>query len=418
MPFIPNTPESLLLQSDSKNGADTCRGLTSNGQPCRRPISKSPHSSPGPSPQRGQSSEAFCWQHREQAQAQASTHNTPTPSPQRKHKTVKERNSVDTLVDRLGLLEVEQNTGRKPRQSRTHRQHTHAEKPTNEVPEATNPNPTNGPPQKERSSLLGLCCCIGEGDEAEVSVRPAKNGRRPSNTAQIPPQKPLKEKADRPHITRDPSSRTGEFVSLIPAATPPQTAALLLAELAKPISESDTTGYIYMFWLTPESLPADAPSETASHLLEPPSRPVNRQRRTSDVLNTFAAATPDTSSKKTMLLKIGRAQNVQKRLNEWTRQCGYNVSLIRYYPYHSSTPSANNADQPPKTPHKVPNVNKVERLIHIEIASKRLKGDGKCAACGREHREWFEVDASREGVKEVDAVIRRWVEWSEREVQR
>lgn len=41
-------------------------------------------------------------------------------------------------------------------------------------------------------------------------------------------------------------------------------------------------------------------------------------------------------------------------------------------------------------------------------------------ACGREHREWFEVEGvregSREGVREVDEVVRRWVGWSERGV--
>lgn len=75
-------------------------------------------------------------------------------------------------------------------------------------------------------------------------------------------------------------------------------------------------------------------------------------------------------------------------------------------------------NEPPRTPRKVPNVNRVERLIHIELAGKRAQGSGKCGTCGREHREWFEVDASRDGVKAVDAVIRRWVEWGERESRR
>jgi len=76
----------------------------------------------------------------------------------------------------------------------------------------------------------------------------------------------------------------------------------------------------------------------------------------------------------------------------------------------SSTPSC----EVPRTPRKVPNVHKVERLIHIELHGKRAVGDGKCGACGREHREWFEVEASRNGVRAVDEVVRRWVEWCER----
>lgn len=39
----------------------------------------------------------------------------------------------------------------------------------------------------------------------------------------------------------------------------------------------------------------------------------------------------------------------------------------------------------------------------------------KCGACGREHREWFEVEASKKGVKGVDEVVRRWVDWGTRQ---
>jgi hypothetical protein len=38
----------------------------------------------------------------------------------------------------------------------------------------------------------------------------------------------------------------------------------------------------------------------------------------------------------------------------------------------------------------------------------------KCDACGKDHREWFEVEASKKGVKAVDEVVRRWVDWAER----
>ena len=105
---------------------------------------------------------------------------------------------------------------------------------------------------------------------------------------------------------------------------------------------------------------------------------------------------------------------MQRRLNQWTRQCGYNLSLIRYYPYQSSTPSLTSVNELPKTPRKVANVHKVERLIHLELNGKRAAGHGKCGACGKEHREWFEVEASRNGVKAVDEVVRRWVEWGEK----
>ena len=63
---------------------------------------------------------------------------------------------------------------------------------------------------------------------------------------------------------------------------------------------------------------------------------------------------------------------------------------------------------------KVPFVKRVERLIHLELAEKRVMRD--CAACGREHREWFEVEGSEKGVKGVDEVVKRWVAWGESQV--
>ena len=425
MPYIPNTPESLLPRSDSKNPASTCRGLTSNGRPCRRPISKnpSPQASPSASPRRSRtqtpsgtpSPVAYCWQHKDQAESHGGA------SPQGiQFSTIKERTSIDTLVDRLGLLEV----GTERKERKPHR------KPVPTVGETVLPSiehddtcPQRPRPRPKQQSNLGLFCCIGVADENRRAPRPVKHKPMKRPTATVPAQGFSKLApsvqpnipSERPKIARDPSSRTGEFLSLIPQSTSPQTTALLLAELAKPVSDKDDEGYIYMFWLTPESAPTPPPSETASSLLAPPSRPIPGQRLTSDVINTFASTCSNNDSQKTILLKIGRAANVQRRLNQWTRQCGYNLSLIRYYPYHQTTLSDTNVNELPLTPRKVSCAHKVERLIHIELEGKRSVGSGKCDVCGREHREWFEVEASKGGVRAVDEVVRRWVDWGERD---
>ncbi|KAL2074656.1 hypothetical protein VTL71DRAFT_8435 [Oculimacula yallundae] len=418
--YIPHTPESLLQRSDSKNPDLHCRGLTTSGTPCRRAISKSPQSSPTPSPRRKSSTgrpsspDAFCWQHKNQAPSQPGAGASPQGI---QSATIRERTSVDTLVDRLGLLEVEERKKEKRRKA-VPKPELHEEKSKIESPRHERPKPRPKP-----ASNLGLFCCIGVADETKRAPRPVNNKNSRRTTAPIPPKvvkgtSSLQPTFHRPSIARDPSSRTGEFLSLIPTSASPQTTAQLLAELAKPVSELDNEGYIYMFWLTPESLPTAPPSETASTLLTPPSRPVPGQRRTSDVLNAFSTTIPNSSNKKTILLKIGRAQNVYRRLNQWTKQCGYNLSLIRYYPYQATTLSNTNINELPRTPRRVPNAHKVERLIHIELNAQRVLGDGKCKACGREHREWFEVDASRDGVKAVDEVIRRWVDWGERDAGR
>lgn len=145
------------------------------------------------------------------------------------------------------------------------------------------------------------------------------------------------------------------------------------------------------------------------------------------------------------MLKIGRANNVHRRMNEWTRQCGYNLSLVRWYPYVSSSPKPSPASSPTRRQppgaaglypdlsqaqqqcpdsssdgqqqvRKVPIAHRVERLVHLELADQRVKRN--CAACGKEHREWFEIEASEAGVKAVDEVVKRWVRWAEQAQQR
>ncbi|KAL8750630.1 MAG: hypothetical protein Q9184_006355 [Pyrenodesmia sp. 2 TL-2023] len=251
--------------------------------------------------------------------------------------------------------------------------------------------------------------------------------------------------ANRPYLPKRHASQTENLLALIPKTLSPQATSQLLAELAKPVSEHDEEGYIYMFWLTtmtdtsstapdpsalltpssmrtPRHRRASAALQDSSAMLTPSPTPSPRHRRPSagpQGSSPSAQHAANQSDSPTILLKIGRASNVQRRMNEWTRQCGYNLSLVRFYPYlpssiHGSptSPHASSAPQtPPVSPRKVPHAHKVERLIHLELAEKRVKRD--CDTCGKEHREWFEVSGDREGVKAVDEVIRRWVGWAE-----
>ncbi|KAI0835761.1 DUF1766-domain-containing protein [Hypoxylon sp. FL0890] len=421
MPFIPNTPESLLGRTDSKNPATTCRGITSGGRPCRRDLNSpgpSPASTPRPKVNRlhvddPSNPDLYCWQHKDQASSSARS----SPGPKTKTTPILEsRESLETLIDRLGIVEA-QRQGRKPAK---HGDNRHNEK----IAHSGNANAADPHRQKHRTEKkVSFCCCFTISEvEEERPVRPQPRpiqsapakitaSRPPSNqNLAVPPARPRPsaDSSKRPSDTRQ-TSDTSHYLSLIPASASPQTASQLIAELAKPISQQDEPGYIYIFWLTPESQPSTPPAEAAKSLLTPP-RPDGRQRRTSDVLESFAvkdSKTGKTGSSKKVLLKIGRASNVQRRLNEWTRQCGYNLSLIRYYPYVSSSQ--------PSTPRKMPHSHKVERLIHIELAGAGLRVSDKanCEVCGKAHREWFEIDASRKGIAMVDEVVKRWSTWDE-----
>lgn len=435
MPFIPHTPESLIPRSDSKNPSTTCAGLTSSGRLCRRAIAASSPSATVRLSLQSQiedivPSDAFCWQHKDQA-----TGAEGVPPKGAQSSTIRERTSVDTLVDRLGLLELkpEKTTAKQRRKSSQPRPILYASGTHySEKQQHMNPNKAPGNPRKQHN--VTLLCCVGVADEDPVVARPAQARNRTShNSRNRPPsfqpmiqspqlsqppkqsraprpstgsrEKPISIDPQRPQPARGPSSHTQQLLSLIPKTASPHITSLLLAELSKAPSQVDDEGYIYIFWLTPTSHPQTPPSEAAPSLLDSFPRPQPGKRRTSEALQAFSTGT-DREARKTILLKIGRASNVQRRLNEWSRQCGYNLSLVRYYPYQPSSPNLEVG-----TPRKVPYAHRVERLIHLELSGMRARGGGGCESCGREHREWFEVEATREGVRSVDEVVRRWVDW-------
>jgi hypothetical protein len=219
----------------------------------------------------------------------------------------------------------------------------------------------------------------------------------------------------------DPSAKSGtEFHSYIPSHLSETTQARLRAELSKPFSEGDEPGYIYVFWLTDSPLsssstPGAGKQTTAAALLK---------------AATAAESLPrGTTQKPRLLLKIGRANNVQRRLHEWSTQCGYNLSLVRFYPHvsASSTPSStpgSNRSTPLSTPalsaqvgKKVPNSHRIEHLIHLELRDNATDNpEIDCEACGKIHKEWFWVDASREGLRNVDEIVKKWIDYGEQSV--
>ncbi|UPX12240.1 uncharacterized protein EKO05_0002797 [Ascochyta rabiei] len=488
MAFTGRTPESLIPRSDSRNPATTCKGITKSGRPCRRPIDAKVSddagvlavvSVAGDSDSEDIGAAAyFCWQHKDQAEQLAAIKSN---GPDTQLYPLKERSSIDTLVQRLGVLAVDDSAkephrkrrdsnrqGKPPRRINRPATWDRVEGPLISVPsdvmaaekKRRDNRPSKPSTQRKKPSFWrSLCCGAADDDDIDVVRHTKRTNHRPEYTSAPRPvpasqqstgPKPLTDKPARPvKTTSHDDSDTATMLRYIPQNVSPQLAATLLAELSKPISSHDDEGYIYIFWLTPETS-GPAPSSTASTLLTPPSRS-DQGRRTSDVLRQYSvknnsrprsgptrqrsgnddAASGAEKEKDTILLKIGRANNVHRRMNEWTRQCGYSLSLVRFYPYVSSstpTPSpqaspANSRRQSAQNAggsqrafdagvvRKVPTVMRVERMIHLELAEQRVMR--KCEACGKQHQEWFEVEATKDGVKTVDGVIKRWVEWAE-----
>lgn len=458
MPHIPNTPESILPRSDSKNPAVTCRGITTNGRPCRRALASSTSSSPASSPTKGarnanaqipDPSALYCWQHKDQAVSFRMGGTDPAEQNQNQN----HRSSMDTLMDRLGILDVNDGQDRsKPKKSnhsaRKHRKPRRRtfccfvieEEQDSRHPRPARPSATNGHVKEKQSSGSQRAGQTGvtaypsapqrkspipnldvRNPQKRNSSRPLSQSRPQSSTLPSP----------RPGLQRNRNtSQTQSLLSWIPPTLSPQTTSLLLTELAKPLSESDEAGYIYMFWVTP-SVPSPPPPDIASSLFPPSHRPPNSRSvseaiRAADDLNVLTSK-PSSANPGTVRLKIGRTSNVQRRLNEWTRQCSHNLTLIRYYPYTSSS-SPSPAASPGRSPQgrnrcnghgmleagrKVPHVHRVERLIHIELGDIRVRDIGRCSECNREHREWFEIAAEKNQLRRVEECIRRWVQWGE-----
>ncbi|PGG98411.1 hypothetical protein GX51_06824 [Blastomyces parvus] len=519
-----DTPEYRLARTDSKNPATTCWGLRADGQKCRRNV-VSAKSSPSPSPSKGVISgksengsittAAFCWQHKDQE-----VHiNSPSTAPPKPSSKLKLRSSIETLVERVQLLDVDDHrrpssagkafdatSARRKQQApirsglppdghslqrRGTRRHSmdvpgvHVFQPADNTPPRSGHSKTHFLKYKlkssKKSSVGGkfVRFIMGIDDDEDIVISRLPHRRTASNNEsgisnlphRPPAVQPPFQSADTIHgrhsrpprssdvygssqlsvpqpstpeyrrrtsaqyhsaspIRLRPSSaqsspastmsETDALLRWIPTYLSPMTHSTLLKHLAEPISDSDEPGYIYVCWVTSHTQAASPPAaEIASSLL--PASPGSgiRRRHTGEIMRSAGVApnkvqgSQESKATDTITLKIGRAANVHRRMNQWKEQCGHNLTLMRYYPYVSSSPIVHTGA--PLPPRMVPHAHKVERLVHLELADRRVKLQEPCERCGKKHKEWFEVKADREQLRMVDACVRRWVEWSEHE---
>lgn len=73
------------------------------------------------------------------------------------------------------------------------------------------------------------------------------------------------------------------------------------------------------------------------------------------------------------LIKIGRSENVGRRMQQWRKQCKYVPRLIFAL--------------------AMPQHHRIERVVHQQLHNARLREHLGCSGCGIRHMEWFRVDA-------------------------
>ncbi|EFQ25878.1 uncharacterized protein GLRG_01022 [Colletotrichum graminicola M1.001] len=311
MGYIANTPEDRLERSDSKDPNTTCKGLTGAGNLCRNPVT--PVNGKKLSPTVVEESH-YCHHHRDQA---ASRSAQSSPGPRLSGRPVLEqRSSIDTLADRLGLVDVGSNPTKK--QSR---------------PQGGRPNGNTRPPKKEKE-MLHFCFCFSlpideVHDDPQPAPRPqprpVQNGGsapmpRPSSQLLSPPSngrpRPSASSSSRKSSSQQPSpqplstSQTAQYLSLIPPSTDPQTASALMAELARPYGSSEEPGYIYMFWIMPTSKKERRAAGGAGRWLASPSPGAGARGGSVGRATSFGLRkrpTGGASAGDKMLIKIGRA---------------------------------------------------------------------------------------------------------------
>ncbi|KAJ8111738.1 hypothetical protein OPT61_g5739 [Boeremia exigua] len=87
------------------------------------------------------------------------------------------------------------------------------------------------------------------------------------------------------------------------------------------------------------------------------------------------------------MIKIGRTNNLTRRLAEWNRQCKIDHQYCQQGVFQ-----------------EIPHVPRIERLMHAELINYRRTSE--CDGCGRNHKEWFDIDEAK-----ARKVYQKWHNW-------
>ncbi|KAI5806458.1 meiotically up-regulated gene 113-domain-containing protein [Peziza echinospora] len=474
--YLASTPEAQQAARNrqvSKDSGSVCRGVNvSTGEPCRNKLSTKPGAATSGLITRIDGQNAFyCWRHKEQAKERVLQHAQAVDTSAAQAVAAaapRRRASMDGLIERVQAMAitnpnaeaeavVSSSSRRQSKASRKsvvkvqaqelqnstevfvqqqqqatvtvhHHHHFHHDVPPPLPPRSQHkhkvitlltglfnriPFSASTAAKIQRREHLFLDETTSNLTLAPPPIQPPEEKRRKPRTPSTPNSGRNNRKDPNQHVSFDSSPQGPPLPHMAVDARRPQPSALvnrsritdsvtsaipdhlsgptqqrLRKVTSKPFSASDVPGYIYIFSLTNDS----------------PNRPGISESNSNDP-NNSPSANPR------VLMKIGRAVNVQSRLRQHEKQCNYDLTLIRYYPHIPSDDSLQ------VDVRKVPNVHRIERLIHLELQDdakcypQELKH--KCNVCHKIHQEWFSIEASDDGVRRLDELVSRWIEWGE-----
>jgi hypothetical protein len=126
------------------------------------------------------------------------------------------------------------------------------------------------------------------------------------------------------------------------------------------------------------------PNKLKRTLLSVLNTPLGKDERKSGHVYIFTRRSDeDTHS---LYVKIGKAENVTDRFEEWKTKCSYEPQLE----YKTA---------------RITNAMRVELLVHTELIQLRYI-EQQCSGCGGKHDEWFKTD-----IDTARPVVERWAQW-------
>lgn len=199
-------------------------------------------------------------------------------------------------------------------------------------------------------------------------------------------------------------------------------------------------GYIYCFWL--DAVPSPVPRHGAADDAQDPS--IYQSRDVDEVVRVFCQRMARRAERRTTAkVKIGYAADVRVRVAEWTGKCGLGAPFFVSWPAvgaegiregvrarrgrrarsdggrrgnggreSSGLVGEVDASAADGGGRLVPDAERVESLVHRELADKRVPME-KCVPCDRKHDEWFELEVSEESVRKLDGIVRKWIRFVE-----